>query len=83
MEKKRRKVGIKKFATGGIGGAHRDGQNSMDISAAVFSSGVKSILDIPRTQILNAYMSSTAILTACPDPRISSECLRENIYLYF
>lgn len=52
-------VGIKIFATGGIGGVHRDGQNSMDISAdlielgktsvAVVSSGVKSILDIPRT----------------------------------
>lgn len=52
-------VGIKIFATGGIGGVHRDGQDSMDISAdlielgktsvAVVSSGVKSILDIPRT----------------------------------
>lgn len=74
-------VGIKVFATGGIGksktlpyhlqkkiinlpfcssgGVHRDGENSMDISAdlvelgrcpvAVISSGVKSILDIPRT----------------------------------
>lgn len=52
-------VGIKIFATGGIGGVHRDGENSMDISAdltelsrsqlAVVSSGVKSILDIPRT----------------------------------
>lgn len=72
-------VGIKVFATGGIGtleintetnkskwhhyfvsgGVHRDGQNTMDISAdllelgkssvAVVSSGIKSILDIPRT----------------------------------
>lgn len=73
-------VGIKVFATGGIGkyhsvyisseillliltifsgGVHRDGENTMDISAdlvelgrcpvAVVSSGVKSILDIPRT----------------------------------
>jgi pseudouridine-5'-phosphate glycosidase len=51
--------GIKVFATGGIGGVHRDGENSMDISAdliemgrsnvAVVSSGIKSILDIPRT----------------------------------
>lgn len=52
-------VGIKIFATGGIGGVHRHGQNTLDISAdllelgqssvAVVSSGVKSILDIPRT----------------------------------
>lgn len=52
-------VGIDIFATGGIGGVHRDGQNTLDISAdltelgksavAVVSSGVKSILDIPRT----------------------------------
>lgn len=51
--------GIKVFATGGVGGVHRDGENSMDISAdlvemgrsscAVVSSGIKSILDIPRT----------------------------------
>ncbi|CAO1412627.1 unnamed protein product [Diamesa serratosioi] len=52
-------VGIKVFATGGIGGVHRDGENTMDVSAdlvemgkssvAVISSGVKSILDIPKT----------------------------------
>lgn len=52
-------VGIRVFATGGVGGVHRDGENSLDISAdlmelgktsvAVVSSGVKSILDIPRT----------------------------------
>lgn len=52
-------VGIDIFATGGIGGVHRDGQNTFDISAdltelgksgvTVVSSGVKSILDIPRT----------------------------------
>lgn len=52
-------VGIKIFATGGIGGVHRNGENSMDISAdllelgktriAIISSGVKSILDIPLT----------------------------------
>ncbi|KAH8246663.1 hypothetical protein KR038_002799 [Drosophila bunnanda] len=52
-------VGIKVFATGGIGGVHRDGQESLDVSAdltelgrtpvAVVCSGVKSILDIPRT----------------------------------
>ncbi|CRK98919.1 CLUMA_CG012023, isoform A, partial [Clunio marinus] len=51
--------GIKIFATGGIGGVHRNGETTMDISAdlvemgrssvAVISSGIKSILDIPRT----------------------------------
>lgn len=53
------RVGIHVFATGGIGGVHRDGHESMDVSAdltelgrtpvAVVCSGVKSILDIPRT----------------------------------
>ncbi|XP_072397631.1 pseudouridine-5'-phosphate glycosidase-like [Diabrotica undecimpunctata] len=53
------KVNIPIFATGGIGGVHRDAENTFDISAdlielgrssvAVISSGVKSILDIPKT----------------------------------
>ncbi|XP_072242258.1 uncharacterized protein [Leuresthes tenuis] len=53
------RAGIPVFVTGGIGGVHRDGQNSLDISAdltelgrtpiAVVSAGVKSILDIGRT----------------------------------
>ncbi|GLA75798.1 hypothetical protein AtubIFM55763_007354 [Aspergillus tubingensis] len=52
-------AGIKIFGTGGLGGVHRGGENSMDISAdltelgrtpvAVVSSGCKSFLDIPRT----------------------------------
>lgn len=52
-------AGIRIFATGGVGGVHRDGHISLDISAdlielgrtpvTVVSSGVKSILDIPRT----------------------------------
>ena len=52
-------AGIKVFATGGLGGVHRGGENSMDVSAdltelgrtpvAVVSSGCKSILDIGRT----------------------------------
>lgn len=52
-------AGIKVFATGGLGGVHRGGEDSMDISAdltelgrtpvAVISSGCKSFLDIPRT----------------------------------
>lgn len=52
-------VGIKVFATGGIGGVHRNFESTLDVSAdllelgrsstAVVCSGVKSILDIPRT----------------------------------
>lgn len=52
-------AGIKIFVTGGIGGVHREAENSMDISAdltemattnvAVVSAGVKSILDIGLT----------------------------------
>ena len=52
-------AGIRVFATGGLGGVHRGGENSMDISAdltelgrtpvAVVSSGCKSFLDISRT----------------------------------
>ncbi|KAK8153204.1 IdgA domain-containing protein [Phyllosticta citrichinensis] len=52
-------AGIKVFATGGLGGVHRDGENTLDISAdltelgrtpvAVISSGCKSFLDIGRT----------------------------------
>lgn len=52
-------AGIKVFATGGMGGVHKGGENSFDISAdlqeiarcpvALVSSGVKSILDIKRT----------------------------------
>ena len=52
-------AGIPVFVTGGIGGVHRGGEDSMDVSAdlcelgrtpvMVVSAGVKSILDIPRT----------------------------------
>ncbi|CAG2173182.1 unnamed protein product, partial [Oppiella nova] len=53
------RCGIDVFTTGGIGGVHRDVQHTMDISAdltelgrtpvTVICSGVKSILDIPKT----------------------------------
>ena len=53
------RAGIKVFATGGIGGVHRKGQETFDISAdlmelagtnvGVVSAGVKSILDIGLT----------------------------------
>ncbi len=52
-------AGIRIFATGGIGGVHRGGQDSFDISAdlqelahtsvAVVCAGAKSILDLDRT----------------------------------
>ena len=52
-------AGIRIFATGGIGGVHRGGEDSMDISAdlqelahtpvAVVCAGAKMILDIGRT----------------------------------
>uniref|UniRef100_A0A8C3MZ66 Carbohydrate kinase PfkB domain-containing protein n=1 Tax=Geospiza parvula TaxID=87175 RepID=A0A8C3MZ66_GEOPR len=53
------KAGIPVFVTGGIGGVHRHGENTLDVSAdltelgrtpvAVVSAGAKSILDIGRT----------------------------------
>lgn len=52
-------AGINVFATGGLGGVHRGGEVTMDVSAdltelgrtpvAVISSGCKSFLDLPRT----------------------------------
>ncbi|KAJ9139192.1 IdgA domain-containing protein [Pleurostoma richardsiae] len=54
-----RLAGIRVFGTGGLGGVHRGGQDSMDVSAdltelgrtrvAVVSSGCKGFLDIART----------------------------------
>ena len=51
--------GIRVFATGGIGGVHRDASETGDVSAdltalsripiAVVSAGAKAILDLPRT----------------------------------
>ncbi len=53
------RAGIRVFATGGIGGAHRGGDATWDVSAdlselartpvAVVCAGAKSVLDIPRT----------------------------------
>ena len=53
------RVGIRVFATGGLGGVHRDAQQTYDESAdlaalartpiAVICAGVKSILDVPAT----------------------------------
>ena len=53
------KAGINVFVTGGIGGVHRDYNETMDLSndlvelgrnkICVISAGVKSILDIEKT----------------------------------
>ncbi len=59
-------AGIRVFATGGIGGVHRNGQNTMDISAdlqelantqvCVVCAGAKSLLDLGRTlEYLETY----------------------------
>jgi pseudouridine-5'-phosphate glycosidase len=52
-------AGIPVMATGGIGGVHRGGETSLDVSAdldemarrhcVVVASGIKTILDLPRT----------------------------------
>ena len=53
------RAGIRVFVTGGIGGVHRDAEQTMDVSAdltelsrtpvAVVCAGAKAILDLPRT----------------------------------
>ena len=59
-------AGISTFVTGGIGGVHRQGEVTMDVSAdlpqlaqtpvVVVSSGIKSILDIGKTlEVLETY----------------------------
>ncbi len=59
-------AGIRVLATGGIGGVHRGGEQSLDISAdlvelarapvAVVCSGAKAILDLPRTmEVLESH----------------------------
>lgn len=61
-------AGISVFVTGGIGGVHRGGEVTMDVSAdltelgrtpiAVVCAGAKSILDIPRTlEVLETLVS--------------------------
>ncbi|XP_060851868.1 uncharacterized protein LOC132930169 [Rhopalosiphum padi] len=67
-------LGIKFFVTGGIGGVHIDGQNSLDISADLFelsrcaimvvSAGIKSILDIGRTL---EYLETVGVCVASYD----------------
>lgn len=70
-------VGIRIFATGGVGGVHRGGEQTLDISAdlvelgrtpvAVVSSGVKSILDIQRTLEFLETHGVCVLSYQCPD----------------
>ena len=65
------RAGIGVFATGGIGGVHRGGEASMDVSAALFElahtpvavvcSGPKLILDLPRTREVLETMGVTLV----------------------
>ncbi|HMR32041.1 MAG TPA: pseudouridine-5'-phosphate glycosidase [Geminicoccaceae bacterium] len=65
------KAGIRVMATGGLGGVHRGGHSSLDISAdlaelarsavAVVCSGAKSILDLPRTLEVLETMGVTVL----------------------
>ncbi|KAF8605153.1 hypothetical protein BDV93DRAFT_74752 [Ceratobasidium sp. AG-I] len=67
-------AGIKVFATGGLGGVHRGGEISWDVSAdltelgrtpiAVIASGAKSILDIGRTL---EYLETQGVTVAAYD----------------
>ncbi|KAK8095587.1 uncharacterized protein PG998_002216 [Apiospora kogelbergensis] len=66
-----RLAGIRVFGTGGLGGVHRGGHDTMDISAdltelgrtrmAVISSGCKGFLDIPRTL---EYLETQGVLVS-------------------
>ena len=65
--------------TGGIGGVHRGGESSLDISAdltelgrtpvAVVCAGAKSVLDIPRTlEFLETQGVTVAAYQCAPPP---------------
>ncbi|KAK8089715.1 hypothetical protein PG997_004676 [Apiospora hydei] len=66
-----RLAGIRVFGTGGLGGVHRGGENTMDVSAdltelgrtrmAVISSGCKGFLDIPKTL---EYLETQGVLVS-------------------
>ncbi|KAK0632829.1 Indigoidine synthase A like protein-domain-containing protein [Immersiella caudata] len=72
-----RLAGIRVFGTGGLGGVHRGGEVSLDISAdltelgrtrvAVISSGCKGFLDIPRT--LEYLETQGAVVSTFADGR--------------
>ncbi len=65
------RAGIRVLATGGIGGVHRGGERSLDVSAdlhelrrspgVVVCSGVKAILDLARTMEMLETLSVTVL----------------------
>ena len=74
-------AGIKVFATGGIGGVHRGGEDTMDVSAdlnelgrttmCVIASGCKSFLDIPRTlEYLETQGVTVATYSDCDESKM-------------
>ena len=75
--------GDRLFATGGIGGVHRGGQSSLDVSAdlvelgrtpvTVVCAGAKSILDLPRTlEVLETQgCACSATAATCSRPSTS------------
>jgi pseudouridine-5'-phosphate glycosidase len=71
------RAGIRAFATGGIGGVHRGGQISLDISAdlaalasspvALVSAGVKLIQNLEKTLEVFETYSVSVIVYGCDD----------------
>lgn len=73
-------AGIRVFGTGGLGGVHRGGEDSLDISAdlfelgrtrmAVVASGCKGFLDIPRTlEYLETHGVAVSTMSQGRDPK--------------
>ena len=70
-------AGVRVFATGGIGGVHRGGHVTMDVSAdltelgrtpvAVVCAGCKAILDIPRTLEVLETLGVPVVGLACDE----------------
>ncbi len=70
-------VGIRVFATGGIGGVHRGAETSFDISAdlpelaqtavTVLCAGAKAILDLPKTLEMLETLGVPVIGYGCDD----------------
>ncbi len=71
------RAGIRVMATGGVGGVHRGGESSFDISAdlhelarapvAVVCAGAKAILDLPRTLELLESLGVPVVGYGTPD----------------
>lgn len=80
-------AGIKVFATGGLGGVHKHGESTMDVSAdldelsktdvAVVCSGPKLILDIERTL---EYLETKGVPVTTFNPKSKSEVYIPGFY---